>query len=153
MLAPADMLCFALYSTSHAMQAAYQPLLQPLGLTYPQYLVLSALHDRDSQSVGEIGAMLHLDSSTLTPLLKRMEAAGWVRRSRAPHDERRVIVALTEAGRALGERASHVPECFVAHTGMSPNQMDEMRRTLFALRDRLRGRPASDDREPGSPAD
>ncbi|MBW7922198.1 MAG: MarR family transcriptional regulator [Rubellimicrobium sp.] len=139
MLAPADMLCFALYSTSRAMQAAYQPLLQPLGLTYPQYLVLSTLHDRDRQTVGEIGAALHLDSSTLTPLLKRMEAAGWVARSRAAQDERRVIVALTDAGRSLGEKAAHVPECFIARTGMGPDEMDEMRRTLSALRDRLRG--------------
>jgi len=138
MLAPADMLCFALYSTSHAMQAAYQPLLQPLGLTYPQYLVLSALHDRDRRTVGEIGAELHLDGSTLTPLLKRMEAAGWLDRSRSPLDERRVIVTLTESGRALGQRAAQVPECFVARTGMDAAGMAALRDTLFALRDRLR---------------
>lgn len=138
MLAPADMLCFALYSTSHAMQAAYQPLLQPLGLTYPQYLVLSALHDRDGVTVGQIGSRLHLDSSTLTPLLKRMEAAGWITRSRARWDERRVIVTLTGPGRELGERAAHVPECFVARTGLGPEEMDRLREVLFTLRDRLR---------------
>lgn len=138
MLAPADMLCFALYSASHAMQAAYQPLLQPLGLTYPQYLALSALHDRDGLSVGEIGLVLHLDGSTLTPLLKRMEAAGWIRRQRDPHDERRVIVTLTGEGRALGQRAAKVPECFTARTGMEADEMTQLRDMLFALRDQLR---------------
>lgn len=138
MLAPADMLCFSLYSSSHAMQAAYQPLLQPLGLTYPQYLVLSVLHDRDGLTVGQIKAELHLDGSTLTPLLKRMEAAGWLLRTRSPEDERRVIVTLTEPGRALGNKAAKVPERFVARTGMSEGEMLELRNTLFALRDRLR---------------
>ncbi len=138
MLAPADMLCFALYSAGHAMQAAYQPLLQPLGLTYPQYLVVSVLHDRDGVSVGAIGSALHLDGSTLTPLLKRMEAAGWIRRQRDPRDERRVIVTLTEEGRALGESAAHVPECFIARTGMGPEEMVRLRDTLFALRDQMR---------------
>lgn len=138
MLDPADMLCFALYSAGHAMQAAYQPLLQPLGLTYPQYLVLSTLHDCDGQTVGDIGGRLHLDSSTLTPLLKRMEAAGWITRSRAPWDERRVEVRLTDAGRELGEKAAHVPDCFIERTGMDAAQMDALRAELFALRDRLR---------------
>ena len=95
-LAPSDMLCFALHSAAHAMHSAYAPLLDPLGLTYPQYLVLSALSGRDPLTVGQLGAELRLESNTLTPLLKRMEALGWLTRSRNPKDERQVRVGLTD---------------------------------------------------------
>jgi MarR family transcriptional regulator, organic hydroperoxide resistance regulator len=102
-------LCFALYSTSLAMTKLYKPLLAPLGLTYPQYLALLVLWERDGLGVGELGERLFLDSGTLTPLLKRMETAGWLRRARDVADERRVVVKLTPEGRALRQRAKRVP--------------------------------------------
>ncbi len=108
-LAPPDMLCFALHSAAHAMHAAYAPLLEPLGLTYPQYLALSALAAEDGQSVGTLGATLRLESNTLTPLLKRMEAAGWLTRRRSDRDERQVLLHLTDAGRALAGQAAAIP--------------------------------------------
>ncbi len=144
-LAPSQMLCFSLYSAAHAMQAAYTPLLAPLGLTYPQYLVLSALAsgteaDQQGQSLGQIGAQLMLDSNTLTPMVKRMEAAGWVVRSRNRADERQVLVQLTQAGAALVAEVDDVPACFVAQTGLDPAAIDTMRTALTQLRDRLRQR-------------
>lgn len=137
-LKPEDMVCFALYSAQHAMQAAYKPLLEPLGLTYPQYLVLSALWAQDGQTVGALGAALHLESNTLTPLLKRMEAAGLVARSRDPGDERQVRVTLAAAGQAMAARAAHVPGCFLAATGMDLPELAALRDRLGALRARLR---------------
>jgi DNA-binding MarR family transcriptional regulator len=134
------MLCFALYSAAHAMQAAYKPLLEPLGLTYPQYLALSALWAEDGQTVGQIGAALMLDSNTLTPLLKRLEAAGWVTRRRDTGDERQVRLRLTEAGRDLGTAAGLVPMCFLDKTGMDRDQAAVLRDAVMALRDRLRPR-------------
>lgn len=132
------MLCFALYSAAHAMQAAYKPLLDPLGLTYPQYLALSALWAEDGQTVGQIGAALMLDSNTLTPLLKRLEQAGWITRRRDSADERQVRLTLTDAGRALGQRAAEVPACFLDSTGLTLDQATVLRADLTALRDRLR---------------
>ncbi|HEY0821369.1 MAG TPA: MarR family transcriptional regulator [Rhizobacter sp.] len=102
-------LCFALYSSSLAMTKLYKPLLAPLGLTYPQYLALLVLWERDGIGVGELGERLFLDSGTLTPLLKRMESAGWLRRERAADDERRVVVHLTDEGRGLRHKAKRVP--------------------------------------------
>lgn len=139
-LPPPQMLCFALYSAAHAMQAAYKPLLEPLGLTYPQYLALSALWAEDGQTVGQIGAALMLDSNTLTPLLKRLEAAGWVTRRRDTGDERQVRLRLTEAGRELGTAAGLVPVCFLDKTGMDREQAAALRDAVVALRDRLRPR-------------
>lgn len=144
-LAPSQMLCFSLYSAAHAMQAAYMPLLAPLGLTYPQYLVLSALasgtgDEQQGQSLGRIGAQLMLDSNTLTPMVKRMEAAGWVLRNRNRADERQVLVQLTKAGAALVAEVDDVPACFVAQTGLDPAAIDAMRTALTQLRDRLRQR-------------
>lgn len=137
-LAPTDMLCFALHSTAHAVHAAYAPLLQPLGLTYPQYLVLSSLATRDNQTVGQIGAELRLESNTLTPLLKRMEGAGWLSRSRDGKDERQVRLSLTEDGRALAERASTVPRAFAEKTGLAMTELVDLRDILAALRDKLK---------------
>lgn len=137
-LAPPDMLCFALHSASHAMHAAYAPLLQPLGLTYPQYLVLSSLHARDGQTVGQLGAELRLDSNTLTPLLKRMESAGWVRRNRDSKDERQVRLSLTDNGLALADRAAGVPRAFAERTGFQQSEMADLRDILAALRDKLK---------------
>lgn len=102
-------LCFSLYTTGRLMTRLYRPLLEPLGLTYLQYLVMLALWERSPESVGELGRRLDLDSGTLTPLLKRMETAGLVTRTRDPADERRVAVALTGKGRDLRARAAEVP--------------------------------------------
>lgn len=139
-LPPPQMLCFALYSAAHAMQAAYKPLLEPLGLTYPQYLALAALWAEDGQTVGQIGAALMLDSNTLTPLLKRLEQAGWVQRRRDAADERQVRLTLTEAGRALRDRAAEVPGCFLDRTGLALADAAALRDAVAALRDRLRPR-------------
>src|SRR5258706_16439520 len=100
-----EFLCFAVYSASHAFNRVYKPLLDELGLTYPQYLVMVLLWEQDDQTVGSLGEKLFLESSTLTPLLKRLEALGYVKRTRDPVDERQVRVRLTERGRALRERA------------------------------------------------
>lgn len=137
-LAPSDMLCFALHSTAHAVHAAYTPLLQPLGLTYPQYLVLSALAARDGQSVSEIGADLRLESNTLTPLLKRMESAGWLTRRRDSRDERQVRVSLTDDGHNLADRTSGIPRAFAERTGLTLDQVVDLRDVLAVLRDRLK---------------
>ena len=98
-------LCFALYSASLAMTRLYKPVLEPLGLTYPQYLAMLVLWEGDGIPVGQLGERLHLDTGTLTPLLKRLESAGWVQRLRDANDERRVLLQLTPEGRALQRRA------------------------------------------------
>jgi DNA-binding MarR family transcriptional regulator len=137
-LAPPDMLCFALHSAAHAMHAAYAPLLEPLGLTYPQYLVLTALAAQDGQTVGEIGLALRLESNTLTPLLKRMEQQGWLTRRRDEVDERQVRIALTGDGRALAGRAAGVPRAFAEKTGLDLASIIDLREVLTSLRDRLK---------------
>lgn len=105
-----EQLCFALYSASRAVTAAYRPLLEELELTYPQYLVLMVLWEEEPCTVGHLGDRLHLDSGTLSPLLKRLESAGLVRRQRSATDERRVEISLTDRGRALEERAACIPD-------------------------------------------
>ncbi|MCG7594305.1 MarR family transcriptional regulator [Mycobacterium sp. PSTR-4-N] len=105
-----EQLCFALYSASRAVTAAYRPLLEELQLTYPQYLVLMVLWEEEPCTVGHLGDRLHLDSGTLSPLLKRLESAGLVRRQRSAADERRVEISLTAQGRALEERAACIPD-------------------------------------------
>jgi DNA-binding MarR family transcriptional regulator len=105
-----EQLCFALYSASRAVTAAYRPLLDELNLTYPQYLVLLVLWEEEPCTVGHLGDRLHLDSGTLSPLLKRLESAGLVLRQRATDDERRVHISLTPAGRALEQRAACIPD-------------------------------------------
>jgi DNA-binding MarR family transcriptional regulator len=138
-LAPADMFCFALYATSQALQQAYRPLLEPLGLTYPQYLVMSALWTTpDPPGVTGISAQVGLDSSTLTPLLKRLETAGLVARRRDPKDERIVRIHLTDAGRALEEKAAHIPACIVEKTGTPLPDLLRLKAEVTALGDRLR---------------
>jgi DNA-binding MarR family transcriptional regulator len=132
------MLCFALHSAAHAVHAAYAPLLDPLGLTYPQYLVLQALAARDGQTVGQLGGDLRLESNTLTPLLKRMEGAGWLTRQRNPADERQVRLMLTAQGRDLARRAASVPAAFADRTGLTLDQIASLRDTLATLRDRLK---------------
>ena len=130
-------LCFALYSSSLAMTKLYKPLLDPLGLTYPQYLVLLVLWEGDGLAVGELGARLHLDSGTLTPLLKRLEAAGLVQRERAAEDERRVLIRLTSAGRGLRAKARRVPKELARASGCGLRELGELVARLQALRDRL----------------
>ena len=105
-----NQLCFALYATSLSMTRAYQPLLKPLGITYPQYLVMLVLWEREGLTVSEIGQRLHLDSGTLTPLLKRLEGAGHIVRERSAEDERQVRVRLTAEGKVLRKKANQVPE-------------------------------------------
>ncbi len=132
-----NQLCFALYSASLAMTKLYKPLLDPLGLTYPQYLVLLCLWETDGPSVSELGARLQLDSGTLTPLLKRMEAAGWISRERSAEDERRVHVSLTPAGRSLKTRAAALPGCVLEASQCSISEIVDLTRRVQSLRDRL----------------
>lgn len=123
-------LCFALYSASRAVTARYRPLLDELGLTYPQYLVLLALFERDGRSVKELGEELRLDSGTLSPLLKRMEAAGLLRRARSVEDERSVRVELTEPGAALRERIAEVPAGLFRGTDVGVEEIADLRARL-----------------------
>lgn len=132
-LALDQQVCFALYTASRAVTARYRPLLDELGITYPQYLVLLVLWEHDGQTVKEIGAALRLDSSTLSPLLKRLEAAGLVVRSRRVDDERSVTVRLTDAGTALREQASAVPARLVCDGGLGISELDTLRETLVRL--------------------
>ncbi len=130
-------LCFAVYAASLALTRRYQPLLGELGLTYPQYITLMALWEEDGISVSALGERVALDSGTLTPLLKRMQAAGWLQRQRDAQDERRVRIVLTPAGRALRERAAHVPACMLAATGLVPSEARALASQLRALRQQL----------------
>ena len=126
-------LCFALYAASRALTRAYQPLLEPLGLTYPQYLVCLALWERDGRSVTELGTCLALDSGTLTPLLKRMQQAGLVERRRSTEDERVVHIHLTAAGRALRARARSVPKEIAKRAGLDAAAIGRLREELRTL--------------------
>lgn len=130
-------LCFAVYSTAHAFTRFYRPLLEALGITYPQYLALMALWEQDGLSVSEIGKRLWLDSGTLTPLLKRLEALGLVSRRRAEADERQVIVTLTEKGRAMEAEAAAFPALILEASQCSAGELDQLRRLLFGLREQL----------------
>lgn len=134
-----DQLCYAVYSAGMAIQRTYKPLLDELGLTYPQYLVLNVLWREDKQTVGSIADGLALESSTLTPLLKRLETAGLVRRTRNPDDERQVIIALTAEGRALRSRAGCLADALLAASGMSSAELGEINGQLKRLRDALAG--------------
>lgn len=138
-----DFLCFALYSASHAFTRLYKPYLDDLGLTYPQYLVMVALWTKDDQAVGAIGETLSLESSTLTPLLKRLEAMGHVSRTRDPADERVVRVRLTEQGRALKGDAVKIPGCILAATGLDLEAAIQLQRDVVKLRSTLERAAAS----------
>ena len=132
-----NQLCFALYSASLAMTKLYKPMLDELGLTYPQYLAMLVLWERDGLTVSEIGERLSLDSGTLTPLLKRLEAAGLVSRVRDVADERRVHITLTTAGRRLKSKAQRIPSCIAAATQCSIPEVIRLTRELRHLRERL----------------
>jgi DNA-binding MarR family transcriptional regulator len=139
---PADIgldrfLCFAVYSTGLAFNRVYKPLLDLLDLTYPQYLAMVALWQEDGQTVSQLGDKLFLESNTLTPLIKRLEVAGFVNRRRDTKDERVVRVSLTDAGRALAEQAACLPEQILTATGVTPAQLGEMHTALTALRTNL----------------
>ena len=138
-LALSRQLCFALYAASRAMTAVYAPLLDALGLTYPQYLVLLVLWDHDGERVSGIGDRLQLDSATLTPLLKRLEARGLVERRRSAADERVVEVFLTAEGKRLKRRAADIPLCMLERSGMTLPELAALRATLQDLTRRLRG--------------
>jgi DNA-binding MarR family transcriptional regulator len=132
-----NQLCFALYSTSLAMTKLYKPLLETLGLTYPQYLVMLVLWEQDGMTVSALGERLTLDSGTLTPLLKRMQASGWLTRQRAAEDERRVLVSLTAEGRKLKTKAGAVPACLVQAASCPVPELMALTQQVQALRERL----------------
>ena len=134
-----NQLCFALYSASLAMTKLYKPLLDELGLTYPQYLTLLVLWERDGLAVSELGERLSLDSGTLTPLLKRLEAAGLIARIRDTLDERRVHITLTAAGRKLKSRAQKIPGCILEASQCSIPELVQLTRQVHELRQRLIG--------------
>ncbi|MEN8581135.1 MarR family transcriptional regulator [Burkholderia sp. RS01] len=125
--------CFALYAASRAATAVYRPLLDGLGLTYPQYLVMLVLWENEPRGVRELGEELGLDSGTLSPLLKRLEAMGLVERRRSAEDERRVAVHLTADGTALSSKASGIPQRLADAAGLSPRELDQLRETLGKL--------------------
>jgi DNA-binding MarR family transcriptional regulator len=139
----ADQVCFALYSASHAVTGYYRPMLDELGLTYPQYLVMLALWQQDGLTLKELGTMLYLDSGTLSPLLKRLEQRELVRRTRSAEDERSVIVTLTDAGDGLRRRATGVPAVIQTAMDLDDDQLEALRAQLRALADSVRSAPTT----------
>ena len=132
-----DQLCFALYAASRAMTARYRPLLDAIGLTYPQYLVMMLLWEEDNQTVGQLGARLSLDSGTLSPLLKRLTTAGLVTRHRRVEDERSVAIALTDKGRALRDKAFAISEEMIGAIGFDAAEFDDLKSRLRLLTERV----------------
>ncbi|KPV58192.1 MarR family transcriptional regulator [Paenibacillus sp. A3] len=128
-----NQLCFSLYACSRAISRMYRPLLDELGLTYPQYLVLLVLWEKEESTVKELSEILDLDSGTLTPMLKRMEAAGLVQRKRSSEDERVVIVRIADKGLALQHKAVCIPQALFASSGMTLEQMTELNRQVKAM--------------------
>lgn len=126
-LALDEQLCFPLYAASNLLTRLYRPVLEPLGLTYPQYLVMLVLWDGAPLSIGTIGEKLHLDSGTLTPLMKRLAASGLVERTRDPADDRRVLISLTEEGRSLRAAATGVPQSVMDALDMPPDELRDLR--------------------------
>ncbi|WP_454915129.1 MarR family winged helix-turn-helix transcriptional regulator [Xanthobacter sediminis] len=145
-------LCFSIYAANHAFNRVYKPLLDAIGLTYPQYLVMVVLWERDNETVGAIGGRLSLESSTLTPLLKRLEAMGHIVRARDTRDERVVRVRLTAQGRALKEKAQAIPGCILSATGLPIADLARLQQDITALRRHLEA--ASEQTAPaaGNPA-
>lgn len=131
------MLCFSLYSAGHAFTQLYRPMLEKLGLTYPQYLVMVTLWDHDGRIVKEVGKTLFLDSSTLTPLLKRLETAGLITRTRNPKDEREVLIHLTSKGTELKSQANEIMGCVVDALGFDSETIASIKASVDAVRDRL----------------
>lgn len=140
-----DFLCFSIYAAEHAFSRAYKPLLGEIGLTYPQYLVMTILWAEDEQSVGQLGGKLSLESSTLTPLLKRLEADGLLSRHRDTQDERVVRVKLTQAGDKLRERAAKIPACILRATGLSLEELGKLREQITQLTRQLEDSARAND--------
>jgi DNA-binding MarR family transcriptional regulator len=132
-LALENQVCFALAVASRSVLALYRPVLEPLGLTHPQYLVMLALWENEPRSVKELGQVLQLEPATLSPLLKRLEAAGLVQRRRSTHDERVLDITLSDAGRALRSKAEGIPTTIVGELGMTLDELDGLRSTLHKL--------------------
>src|SRR6185312_5927120 len=130
-----DFLCFAIYSANLAFGRAYRKGLEDLGLTYPQWIAVVALWEQDGQTVSELGEKMFLESNTLTPVLKKLETMGYLRRQRDPADERQVRISLTEAGRLLREKGMHMN--LVAATGLKPDEFARLQETVVTLRDNL----------------
>lgn len=137
MLALDSFLCFAVYSANHAFTRIYKPLLEELDLTYPQYLVMVLLWEKDDQTVGSLGERLFLESSTLTPMLKRLEAASYIARVRDKADERQVRVQLTDMGKALRQKAVEVPRGLTEATKLGADDLERLRAEVSSLRDTL----------------
>ncbi|MBP3884396.1 MAG: MarR family transcriptional regulator [Olsenella sp.] len=132
-LALDNQLCFPLYAAAKELTRRYKPFLDPLGLTYTQYVAMMALWEQDSLTVSELGARLYLDSATLTPLLKRLEAHGYLNRTRSKKDERTVIITLTDDGRALHDLALDVPRCMAGCINMDPEKLLQLKGLLEEL--------------------
>ncbi|RQR66155.1 MarR family transcriptional regulator [Burkholderia sp. Bp9126] len=130
-----DFLCFAVYSANLAFGKAYKPILEELGLTYTQYITIIALWEEDNQTVGSLGDKLFLESNTLTPILKKLEAMGYLQRQRDPADERQVLVSLTKAGRRLREKGLNMD--LVEATGLKPDEFARMQKGIATLRNNL----------------
>ncbi|KVD94493.1 MarR family transcriptional regulator [Burkholderia stagnalis] len=130
-----DFLCFAVYSANLAFGKAYKPILEELGLTYTQYITIIALWEEDNQTVGSLGDKLFLESNTLTPILKKLEAMGYLQRQRDPADERQVLVSLTKAGRRLREKGLNMD--LVEATGLKPDEFAKMQKGIATLRNNL----------------
>ncbi|MBA2397564.1 MAG: MarR family transcriptional regulator [Bradyrhizobium sp.] len=131
----ADFLCFAVYSANLAFGRAYKPLLDELGLTYTQYIAIVALWEQDSQTVSSLGEKLFLESNTLTPILKKLESMGYLRRQRDPTDERQVLISLTDAGRGLREKLGG--RNLVKASGLSPEEFPKLQKAVVSLRNNL----------------
>jgi len=132
-----EQLCFALYSTSLAMTKAYKPLLEEIGLTYPQYLAMLVLWEQDGLTVKELAARLSQDSGSLTPVLKRLESQGLISRGRDPRDERNLSLLLTREGRALRTKGMKVNRAFARACGLTDEEMSTLRQSVARLRERL----------------
>ncbi|BBN64399.1 MULTISPECIES: MarR family winged helix-turn-helix transcriptional regulator [Pseudomonas] len=132
-----NQLCFALYSTSLMMTKVYKPLLQALGLTYPQYLAMMVLWERDGLTVGDVSTRLLTDPGSLTPLLKRLEGEGFISRTRSKEDERVVLLHLTEQGRELQQKALTVPGCILSSSGLTMEKLRDLQAQLLELREHL----------------
>jgi len=132
-----NQLCFDLYSTSLMMTKVYKPMLQALGLTYPQYLAMMVLWEQDGLTVGDVSTRLLTDPGSLTPLLKRLEGEGFISRNRSKDDERVVLLNLTEQGRALQQKALSIPGCILKASGVTIQQLGALQKDLLALRGNL----------------
>lgn len=147
-LALENQVCFALVVASRSVLSLYRPVLEPLGLTHPQYLVMLALWSEDGRSAGNLAATLALEPATLTPLLKRLEAAGLVTRRRSSSDERVLLIELTETGRALRGEAELIPQKIVAQLGMAMDELESLRSSLHAVAAAAAAAPASASARP-----